>query len=71
MLIAVLVVAVRLLVNETPSLHCSGNREVNFYLDSMLFCSSKLTLVLAGAQSAAFQLCCENLIQSGESYRQL
>ena len=30
MLIAVLVVAPRLLVNETPSLHCSGNRGVNF-----------------------------------------
>ena len=71
MLIAVLVVAPRLLVNETPSLHCSGNRAVNFYLNSVLFCSSKLTLVLVGAQSAAFQLCSENLIQSGESYRPL
>ena len=30
MSIVVPVVAPRLLVNETPSLHCSGNREVNF-----------------------------------------
>ena len=50
--IALLVVASRLLVNETTSLHCSGHKGVNFCLDSVLFCNTNLTLILVGAQVA-------------------
>lgn len=50
--IALLVVAPRLLVNETTSLHCSGHKGVNFCLDSVLFCSTNLTLGLVGEQVA-------------------
>ena len=50
--VALLVVASRLLVNETTTLHCLGHKGVNLCLDSVLFCNTNLTLVLVGAQVA-------------------